>query len=534
MPSLSASNGLKRFWRFESGLFLVIWLVLLSAGRSGLLRDPGTLWHTVVGDQILQTGRLIYADSFTFTFPGRPWIAHQWLGECLMAFVHRLAGFDGLLLGAATLLAGLFTWLGARLTRCGLHWSPTAVLVAIVMAAASSHFHVRPHLGTIVLLGFSFALLLDLEAGRRGLWSLLLLPPAFVLWTNIHGGMLGGVCTVGMASVGWCLLRAVGKASPVNGIREAAVVVGVVAACGFAALVNPYGSLIPRTWREIMDSAVLPHIIQEHAPLTVTRPDGLAVLTLGVLYLLLLAGTLPRWPRVTWLIPLVWLYLSAGRVRHAPLFALTAGLAAADMLPYAWWARWMARPGSDLFRFDPRPMPSRWSHWRAVLIPAGAVMAAVALQVGAVRAPLVGTGWARVDPDIAPAALLGRLEKAVPADGTAVPIFNEYAYGGFLIYHAHFTPGFPAYCVFIDDRCELFGGPWLLDYVRTETSDTGARIKTWEREYGRFRLALTKAGSGYDGFFRNSSAWVRVGEPADGAALYRRSDDKGLTFAKCP
>ena len=34
-------------------------------------------------------------------------------------------------------------------------------------------------------------------------------------------------------------------------------------------------------------------------------------------------------------------------------------------------------------------------------------------------------------------------------------IFCEYAYGGFLIYHA------PGYRVFIDDRCELFGDEFL-------------------------------------------------------------------------
>src|SRR5205807_2947862 len=101
---------LKRYWRPDTGIFLGLWLGLMIAGRSGLFHDPGTFWHTVVGDRLLSSRHLIYADSFSFTFAGRPWIPHQWLGECLMALVHRLDGLDSLLLASVTVLAGLYTW----------------------------------------------------------------------------------------------------------------------------------------------------------------------------------------------------------------------------------------------------------------------------------------------------------------------------------------------------------------------------------------------------------------------------------------
>src|SRR5260370_30949264 len=63
----------------------------------------------------------------------------------------------------------------------------------------------------------------------------------------------------------------------------------------------------------------------------------------------LLRGGLPAWAGVTWLVPVVWLYLACRRIRQAPLFAVTATVALADMLPATRWARWLARPGSDLF-----------------------------------------------------------------------------------------------------------------------------------------------------------------------------------------
>ncbi len=76
---------LKRFWRAETGFSLGIWLFLMVGGRSRLFRDPGTFWHTAAGHWIFSTGRLIDTDPFSFTFGGKPWVAYEWLGECLMA-----------------------------------------------------------------------------------------------------------------------------------------------------------------------------------------------------------------------------------------------------------------------------------------------------------------------------------------------------------------------------------------------------------------------------------------------------------------
>src|SRR5216683_5231638 len=129
---------MKKLWRPEVGIFLGIWLVLMIGGRSRFFHDPGTFWHTVVGRQLLSSRQLIYQDSFTFTFAGRHWVAHQWLGECLMALIDKIDGLDSLLLVTVTILAALYTWVVHRLIRQGLHWS-LALVVGVLTIAASSN-----------------------------------------------------------------------------------------------------------------------------------------------------------------------------------------------------------------------------------------------------------------------------------------------------------------------------------------------------------------------------------------------------------
>src|SRR5438128_11771229 len=86
---------LKKFWRPEVGIFLVIWLMLMIGGRSRFFRDPGTFWLAVVGRQMLSSHHLIYPDHFPFPFPGQKWAPVQWSGECEMAVAGRIHGPDG-------------------------------------------------------------------------------------------------------------------------------------------------------------------------------------------------------------------------------------------------------------------------------------------------------------------------------------------------------------------------------------------------------------------------------------------------------
>ena len=73
--------------------FVVVWVLLLAAGRSAFFKDPGTFWHTTTGELVLKDG-FIRTDPYTFTFAGTWWVPYQWLGEVGMALAHRVGNAD--------------------------------------------------------------------------------------------------------------------------------------------------------------------------------------------------------------------------------------------------------------------------------------------------------------------------------------------------------------------------------------------------------------------------------------------------------
>jgi hypothetical protein len=510
---------LKNFWRAETGIFLGLWLFLMIAGVSRLFSDPDTFLHITVGQRIISTGQLIRVDPFSFTSGGKPWLAHGWLFEIVMALIHKIGGLASILLITVTILSCLYTWIAYRLIQAGIHWLVSLLIMMLAIAASSYHFHPRPLLITIVLLGWTFSRLCDFESGRISLHKLFWLIPLYVLWTNIHGGMVGGVATIGMTVMGWCLAKLIDKETPITRYRQIIPLVALVIACALTGYVNPFGAELPRQWFSVIRSPVLPWLMQEHLPLYSLPLDivSLTILQFGFLYVVALIGVLPRWPRVTWLIPLVWLYLSFTRIRNVPLFVITAAIALSEMFPHIRWVKWLTRHGSELLRLrtDPESCRKRFS-WRPALIPIILVLVTAILQISSTPVPVIGHGWVKLHPHF-PVELLPELRKYEQDHPDGTPIFNEMIFGGFLIYYTSKLR------VFIDGRCELYGDEGLLRYANAMRYDP-AQVDQWAQEYG-FDIALTQTGSVFDHYLERTRGWFIV-QRTEAATLYKQKQNR--------
>jgi len=489
--------------------FVALVLVLLAGGRSNFLRDPGTFWHITTGERILADG-FLRTDPYTFTFAGTWWVPYQWLGEVGMALAHRVGGFDLLLLGTVTILAAVFAAFAHKLAACG--WNPlfAAAIACFGVAASASHFHVRPHIFTIAAMALTTSLLADVDAGRRRIRALAWLVPFFAVWVNVHGGVLGGMATILLAASGWVAFRILGRPTPVSRSRDAALAIGIAIACVLTAFVNPYGLDLLRTWHVIMGEPVLREIIQEHSAMKLQEPTSWPFLGFAAGYLAILFGAPIREWRVTWLLPVVWFVLALDRVRHAPLFSVVALAALPTLWPRTRWAKWLHTKRPDVYQ-PAGEVPMKAGRW--VLVPILLVAGAVALQLAKVEVPLVGANWARHDPRHWPIELLPAMKRHEP-HGDRHRIFNGYIDGGFIIYHV------PGYKVFVDDRCEVFGGAWLKDFVNAEANPAEA-IAKWESEYGPFHFALVRTDTAYEPYFANAAEWECV-QRSGTAAFYRR------------
>ncbi len=348
-----------------------------------------------------------------------------------------------------------------------------SLILVLSLAAASHHLHVRPHIVTILLMAVVYSKLCDVDKGQAGLGSLAWFIPMFVIWANIHGGVLGGLFTFLIAAAGWTLAWRLGWSGPIKDRKDLKGLWLLTLLCFATPLANPYGPDLPATWLEIMRSKAVSELIQEHASVITLLQQGDAasfatitlLLCLGLFYFALLAGTNRKDRRVTWFIPLVWFFLSLARIRHAPIFAVMAVVAIAEIFPYCRWVRSLGDRGLVTFRVRNRAEEIRSTVYSAICSCSHHHRRGLAhlSRFGAVAIDRPEMGQAGRDP-LADRDLpeLQALQNSRP-QGT--PIFNDMLFGGFLMYH---TPGLR---VFIDDRCELYGDEFLFQYVKADRSD---------------------------------------------------------------
>lgn len=492
------------------GCFAVASAALVAIGHSKLLGDPDTYWHIAVGRDMLATGRVPTTDQYSYTFEGAPWFANQWLSECVLALLDRWTGFDGVLAAAVSLVAGAFALIGANCFQQGWRLLPTACLLTLVFGASAYNLVARPHLITLFLMPVMGAWLSNVESGKWSVRSLGALPVVSALWANLHGGVLGGLATVGLVFGGWIVVAWRGGRTPLRSRGDVALLAVCLIGSAGALCVNPYGPRMFEAWRAIL-SMDLPNLVIEHARLDPRRPEGWFVILLGLVYGVALGSTPWRSWRITWLAPLVWLALALTRIRHAPLFAGLAGVALAEIATHSAWRERLTRRG--WLSAEP-PRLERSLRWTWVLFggPVAALLCAGAWHAGHPQSSLV----ARPLPRIWPAEILPALDGLPEPGDRPRRIFNDQLYGGFLIYH------FPKGRVFIDGRCELHGEPRLRDYLAAQRDPS--IIDAW-LDAAPPDAAVVRNETPFDRYFANRSAWELV-ERSSRAALYARRDSE--------
>lgn len=441
---------------------LLCYAVFLFAPQ--VLNDPDSWWHLATGEWILRHHAVPFRDPFSYSFAGRPWVAHEWLSQVLTALAYRADGWSGvvLLYGAAAALA--FGLLARHLAR----WvNPLAALVMTLLAFAcvAPNLLARPHVLTLPVLEAWTAGLL-MARSRNAAPSPWLLP-LMLLWVNLHGSFL-----FGLALVLPIALEAVVAAAPGERARVArawgrflamAILVSLASPRGWQALVFPFRVMALRANASI----------GEWQPLNFRHLQPVELALMALLYVALSRGIRLPALRVLMVLGLLHLGLAYGPrvVQAAIVFPLV-----------------LAEPLGVALGNSARPPAGRRGRLGAIGVGVVAMLALTALRVShPIR---------RGDGPTAPITALALM----PADLRARPVFNDFDFGGYLIY-AHVRP-------FVDGRADMYGDAFLTRYLQIMRPDPAA-FRRAAATYG-FAWTLLRTGSPAAAMMDAMQGWRRL------------------------
>lgn len=433
---------------------LVVLYLAIAMGPERLLNDSDTGWHIVTGERILDTGQLPRTDPYSFSKPGEPWFAWEWLADVILGAAHKWMGLAGVVLIASLALAATAWMWCAFALRSGSSPFVVAALMAIAITSSTIHWHARPHiLSWMFLIGWLWFLESTPERFSiiRGVGVLALA----AAWTNLHGSFFLAFFLAGAFLLDfWFANR-----------RRAAVCFLESAVALLATFANPYGwQLHGHLLRYLSNSEMLAQIQEFQSP----NFHGAGGWYFIPLFLVAMGGAV----------------LSLEQRRYARAMVVTLfvviGLRAARGIPVVAFAALPLASASvtDALR--------KLRSLETVFTESGAFSRIERQCTGAVwlLATLVGLVWWFSTPQVRSAAQFpakrfpveasSRLEHLPPT----ARIFAPDQYGGYLIYRFHGQRK-----VFMDGRSDYYGTRFVKDYGDLMTLNPG-----WRGHFGRYRF----------------------------------------------
>ena len=467
-PALAASRPREALSYDLAPHALALAMFAICAFSPAILNDGDTWSHIATGDWMLAHHAVPHADPFTFSVAGKPWTAHEWLSELMLALAYRAGGFIGVSL-LTGLAAGAAIFVVMRRVAKDLGGPALAALGAIALILLAPSLLARPHILALPVFALYVDALFAARAENRAppLAAALLM----TLWANLHGGF-----AFGLALVAPFALEAVVAAPPGQRVNAARGWALFGAASLVAAVLNPFGIeglLFPV---RLMGLQALAQV-GEWGPESFAHPNALEAALLGLIGL-----ALTRPLRVAPLRLVVLhgrLHLSLAHARHELLLVIVAPMllarpmaealnapAAGTPSPLAgegWGGGWLRAAASleTLLQAEPTPLPNPPPQGGRESAPDERRQAAPGAALAGLVAAVLALSVVRLflpAPASPPYASTRAALAALPADMKMKPVLNGYAFGGYLIFE-----GVKPY---VDGRADLFGDEFLTDYAR--------------------------------------------------------------------
>jgi hypothetical protein len=153
--------------------------------------DPDFFWHLANGRAMLEQGRIINEEIFSYTRQGVPFSNHEWLSQILFYLIFKAWGPLGIVIfkTVVVLLTAFFIYKISRSNGAGPLLS--ALLQLTVIFVGIVRFRERPEIFSLLFFSIIGFILFGFRNKKIKQRYLFLIPIIMVLWDFMHGAVYG-------------------------------------------------------------------------------------------------------------------------------------------------------------------------------------------------------------------------------------------------------------------------------------------------------------------------------------------------------
>jgi hypothetical protein len=231
--------------------------------------DPDIWWHLRTAQWIVDHAQVPATDPFSAYGEGKRWIAYSWLFEILVYALFAKLGLMGIVVFTVSMSLLIALVLHGALRRTGLPFTVEVFFVAAALVAMSKVISPRSWLFSILFFTVELFILFHVRRTDK-IAPLLVLPPLFVLWANLHMQFIYGLAVLGLFLMEILLSQL--PSLSLYPSRCTKVTLGRVSllllACLVATLITPYHFLLYMPIFEVIGQTGAFQVIMELLPLS--------------------------------------------------------------------------------------------------------------------------------------------------------------------------------------------------------------------------------------------------------------------------
>ena len=388
--------------------------------RAACANDPDIWWHLRTGEWMLQHHALPRADPFSGPNAGKSWEPYSWLFELLSIKLFQRFGDVGIVGYSSGMVLAITMAMQRLIKRLQVDFSLVVLLTFVTCFGIEHLFTPRPWMFTILFFVLEIDILMHArKTGKTR--ELAWLPLIFALWSNLHIQFIDGLAVLGLAAAEPIITRwSIG----VRTLLRAPLAFAALAASVAATFANPFGWHI---YRVAYDLAAQPGVLNNISELKAMHFRDLS--DFCVLFLALAAAAALAWSRRLWVFESGLLVFAAAVSFRSLRDAWVMAIAAAAILATRIESR--ERTATRLPKF------------------------AIALAgIGAALAVCVGFRVMQVNNEVLQTQVANTFPvgavNAIWANGYAGPLYNDFNWGGYLIWALRMP-------VSLDGRAAFYG-----------------------------------------------------------------------------
>ncbi len=172
-------------------LFAIFIILLTTFKISG---DDDFFWHLSTGRYIVNTHSVPSADVFGFKTAGQQWMPFEWGWDVLTYGIYNIGGINSILGFRTLIFLMMFFFLYRMMEKFKIKIIISLIMMTILSFGIMDRLTPRPHIISILFFVLLLYIIINFRYfSRNNVKQLYYIPLIFLIWANMHMGIIGGL-----------------------------------------------------------------------------------------------------------------------------------------------------------------------------------------------------------------------------------------------------------------------------------------------------------------------------------------------------